>query len=334
MKTHETHSGFGKKTTKITQLLEAYRRSSLFLGDSSSFVATHELPAENGSHFSSFASRLLPFTLPRSLTQTSRIEQNQEEIEVGNATGEIPTKELATLRIYHRSHGACRGETRGHKLARTIVARKQSQTARGRSRGKKERWQVTQKPRKRWRRSSLSCNHKEQRRRDTRKNKERADLLGLIDLSTPTSAESNHLVKPSTHLVDVHPLPKPDPKLEKVTSLNDHASKINCVLWWPSGRHDKLISIDEENILLWSLDCSRKLAQSFAQLSFRTKSSIIVSETEVCRKNLTSRRAFSSHRRSQQIIKISHGTNEIHSGVVICTRKELVNLRGDHYGIH
>ncbi|KAG7020716.1 WD repeat-containing protein DWA2, partial [Cucurbita argyrosperma subsp. argyrosperma] len=36
---------------------------------------------------------------------------------------------------------------------------------------------------------------------------------------------------------------------------------LDSVLWWPSGRHDKLISIDEENILLWSLDCSRKLAQ-------------------------------------------------------------------------
>ncbi|XP_038886470.1 WD repeat-containing protein DWA2-like [Benincasa hispida] len=51
------------------------------------------------------------------------------------------------------------------------------------------------------------------------------------------------------------------PQLERVTSLDEHASKINCVLWWPSGRHDKLISIDEENILLWSLDCSRKAAQ-------------------------------------------------------------------------
>lgn len=35
----------------------------------------------------------------------------------------------------------------------------------------------------------------------------------------------------------------------------------NSVLWWPSGRNDKLISIDEENIFLWSLDCSRKSAQ-------------------------------------------------------------------------
>jgi hypothetical protein len=35
----------------------------------------------------------------------------------------------------------------------------------------------------------------------------------------------------------------------------------NSILWWPSGRNDKLISIDEENLFLWSLDCSRKAAQ-------------------------------------------------------------------------
>lgn len=35
----------------------------------------------------------------------------------------------------------------------------------------------------------------------------------------------------------------------------------NSVLWWPSGRHDKLISIDEENLNLWSLDVSKKSAQ-------------------------------------------------------------------------
>lgn len=35
----------------------------------------------------------------------------------------------------------------------------------------------------------------------------------------------------------------------------------NSVLWWPSGRHDKLISIDDENLLLWSLDCLKKVAQ-------------------------------------------------------------------------
>ncbi|PPD76182.1 hypothetical protein GOBAR_DD26884 [Gossypium barbadense] len=34
-----------------------------------------------------------------------------------------------------------------------------------------------------------------------------------------------------------------------------------CVLWWPSGRHDKLLSIDDENIFLWTLDCSKKAAQ-------------------------------------------------------------------------
>lgn len=35
----------------------------------------------------------------------------------------------------------------------------------------------------------------------------------------------------------------------------------HSILWWPSGRHDKLISIDEENIVFWGLDCSKKSAQ-------------------------------------------------------------------------
>ncbi|KAK0576172.1 hypothetical protein LWI29_013198 [Acer saccharum] len=51
------------------------------------------------------------------------------------------------------------------------------------------------------------------------------------------------------------------PQLEQIAVLDAHVGKINCVLWWPSGRHDKLISIDEENIFLWSLDCSKKTAQ-------------------------------------------------------------------------
>lgn len=51
------------------------------------------------------------------------------------------------------------------------------------------------------------------------------------------------------------------PQLEKIASLDSHAGKINSVLWWPSGKHDKLISIDEENIVLWNLDCSKRTAQ-------------------------------------------------------------------------
>uniref|UniRef100_A0A2N9G437 EIPR1-like beta-propeller domain-containing protein n=1 Tax=Fagus sylvatica TaxID=28930 RepID=A0A2N9G437_FAGSY len=51
------------------------------------------------------------------------------------------------------------------------------------------------------------------------------------------------------------------PQLERITSLDAHVGKIKCVLWWPSGRHDKLISIDEETLFLWSLDCSKKTAQ-------------------------------------------------------------------------
>lgn len=35
----------------------------------------------------------------------------------------------------------------------------------------------------------------------------------------------------------------------------------SSILWWPTGRHDKLISIDDENLCLWSLDVSKKTAQ-------------------------------------------------------------------------
>ncbi|CAN6880380.1 unnamed protein product [Brassica oleracea] len=51
------------------------------------------------------------------------------------------------------------------------------------------------------------------------------------------------------------------PQLEPVASLDAHVGKINCVLWWPSGRCDKLISMDEQNIFLWSLACSNKSAE-------------------------------------------------------------------------
>ncbi|KAF6159815.1 hypothetical protein GIB67_030073 [Kingdonia uniflora] len=51
------------------------------------------------------------------------------------------------------------------------------------------------------------------------------------------------------------------PQLEQLVSLDAHTSKVKCVLWWPSGKLDKLISFDEENLLLWSLDSSSKNAQ-------------------------------------------------------------------------
>ncbi|KAJ4962345.1 hypothetical protein NE237_022284 [Protea cynaroides] len=57
------------------------------------------------------------------------------------------------------------------------------------------------------------------------------------------------------------------PQLEQLFSLDTHAGKIKCILWWPSGRHDKLISIDEGNIFLWSLDYSKKTAQVQSQES-------------------------------------------------------------------
>ncbi|GMH04658.1 hypothetical protein Nepgr_006498 [Nepenthes gracilis] len=57
------------------------------------------------------------------------------------------------------------------------------------------------------------------------------------------------------------------PQLEQIAALDAHTSKIKCVLWWPNGRHDKLISIDEQNLFLWSLDSSKKIAQVQSQES-------------------------------------------------------------------
>ncbi|KAF5197872.1 Earp and garp complex-interacting protein, partial [Thalictrum thalictroides] len=59
------------------------------------------------------------------------------------------------------------------------------------------------------------------------------------------------------------------PQLESLASLDDHTCKIKCVLWWPSGQHDKLISIDEENLFLWSLDSSNKTAKLILKVQSR-----------------------------------------------------------------
>ncbi|KAF4378490.1 hypothetical protein G4B88_027550 [Cannabis sativa] len=58
------------------------------------------------------------------------------------------------------------------------------------------------------------------------------------------------------------------PQLEKITPIGENVGKIKCILWWPSGKHDKLISIDEENLSLWSLDnMPRKAIQILSQES-------------------------------------------------------------------
>ncbi|XP_058098507.1 WD repeat-containing protein DWA2-like isoform X2 [Magnolia sinica] len=57
------------------------------------------------------------------------------------------------------------------------------------------------------------------------------------------------------------------PQLEQLLSLDAHTCKIKCILWWPSGKHDKLISIDEENLFVWSLDSSAKTAKVQSQES-------------------------------------------------------------------
>ncbi|XP_008677310.1 protein TSSC1 isoform X3 [Zea mays] len=37
------------------------------------------------------------------------------------------------------------------------------------------------------------------------------------------------------------------------------------VIWWPLGKHDKLISIDDRNIFLWNVDMSNKSAKVISQ---------------------------------------------------------------------
>lgn len=50
-------------------------------------------------------------------------------------------------------------------------------------------------------------------------------------------------------------------QLKDLPCISDLGDVCNSVLWWPSGKQDKLVSIDEENIFLWTLDCPRKTAQ-------------------------------------------------------------------------
>ncbi|KAM0925242.1 hypothetical protein ACQ4PT_004346 [Festuca glaucescens] len=55
------------------------------------------------------------------------------------------------------------------------------------------------------------------------------------------------------------------PQLEELFKLDEHTAKIRCVLWWPLGKHDKIISIDERNIFLWNIDPSNKSAKVVSQ---------------------------------------------------------------------
>ncbi|XP_074583923.1 WD repeat-containing protein DWA2-like [Curcuma longa] len=57
------------------------------------------------------------------------------------------------------------------------------------------------------------------------------------------------------------------PQLEQLVSLDEHSFKIKCILWWPSGKHDRLISMDEGNLFLWSMDSSNKIAKVISQES-------------------------------------------------------------------
>ncbi|KAJ4774956.1 Protein TSSC1 [Rhynchospora pubera] len=57
------------------------------------------------------------------------------------------------------------------------------------------------------------------------------------------------------------------PQLDQLVSLDDHTAKIKSVLWWPLGKHDKLVTIDERNIFVWSIDSSNKIAKVISQES-------------------------------------------------------------------
>jgi hypothetical protein len=54
--------------------------------------------------------------------------------------------------------------------------------------------------------------------------------------------------------------------LQNVVNLQGHTVLmgffyINSTLWWPSGKHNQLVSIDAENLYLWDIDTSLKTAQ-------------------------------------------------------------------------
>ncbi|CAO2170039.1 unnamed protein product [Urochloa humidicola] len=55
------------------------------------------------------------------------------------------------------------------------------------------------------------------------------------------------------------------PQLEQLFELTGHTGKIRRLLWWPLGKHDKLISIDDRNIFLWNIDTSNKSAKVISQ---------------------------------------------------------------------
>ncbi|PWZ52404.1 hypothetical protein Zm00014a_011440 [Zea mays] len=55
------------------------------------------------------------------------------------------------------------------------------------------------------------------------------------------------------------------PQLEQLFELSGHTGKIRRVIWWPLGKHDKLISIDDRNIFLWNIDTSKKIAKVISQ---------------------------------------------------------------------
>ncbi|KAG6556347.1 hypothetical protein Mapa_002290 [Marchantia paleacea] len=55
--------------------------------------------------------------------------------------------------------------------------------------------------------------------------------------------------------------------LQNVASLDGHKHTIKCTLWWPSGKHNQLLSIDAENLFIWDVNTAQRLAKVETQLS-------------------------------------------------------------------
>ncbi|XP_078440421.1 WD repeat-containing protein DWA2-like [Wolffia australiana] len=68
--------------------------------------------------------------------------------------------------------------------------------------------------------------------------------------------------------------PSNSPQLEKLVSFDGHPCKIKSVLWWPGGKHDKVISIDEQNIFLWDLNFSMQITEAKSKESVEVLHSI------------------------------------------------------------
>ncbi|KAJ7545731.1 hypothetical protein O6H91_08G007500 [Diphasiastrum complanatum] len=57
------------------------------------------------------------------------------------------------------------------------------------------------------------------------------------------------------------------PQLQQIVQLDGHKDIVKSTLWWPTGKHNQLVSIDEENLYVWALDASEKSAKVQGHIS-------------------------------------------------------------------